>query len=57
MRTGIRALGEIACFDETCDVLVVGLGCAGASAAIEAREAGDLAECANPGSHPSVSSR
>lgn len=40
MRTGIRALGEIACFDETCDVLVVGLGCAGASAAIEAREAG-----------------
>ncbi len=40
MRTGIRSLSEIARFDETCDVLVVGLGCAGASAAIEARAAG-----------------
>ena len=39
-RTGIRALSEIARFDETCDVLVIGLGCAGASAAIEARAAG-----------------
>ena len=40
MRTGIRALSEVARFDEECDVLVVGLGCAGAAAAIEAREAG-----------------
>ena len=35
MRTGIRALSEIAHFDESCDVLVIGLGCAGASAAID----------------------
>jgi succinate dehydrogenase/fumarate reductase flavoprotein subunit len=40
MRTGIRALSEIARFDESCDVLVVGLGCAGAAAAIDARDAG-----------------
>jgi 3-oxo-5alpha-steroid 4-dehydrogenase len=40
MRTGIRSLSEIARFDDECDVLVIGLGCAGASAAIEAREAG-----------------
>ena len=39
-RTGIRSLSEVARFDDECDVLVVGLGCAGASAAIEAREAG-----------------
>ena len=40
MRTGIRALSEFSRFDEECDVLIVGLGCAGAAAAIEAREAG-----------------
>jgi 3-oxo-5alpha-steroid 4-dehydrogenase len=40
LRTGIRALSEIPRFDEECGVLVVGLGCAGASAAIEARDAG-----------------
>jgi len=39
MRTGIRALSEIARFDDSCDVLVIGLGCAGAAAAIEARDA------------------
>jgi 3-oxo-5alpha-steroid 4-dehydrogenase len=40
MRSGIRALSEIPRFDDTCDVLVAGLGCAGAAAAIEARAAG-----------------
>jgi 3-oxo-5alpha-steroid 4-dehydrogenase len=40
MRTGIRAASEIARWSDGCDVLVVGLGCAGASAAIEARAAG-----------------
>ncbi|HEY8120952.1 MAG TPA: FAD-dependent oxidoreductase [Myxococcota bacterium] len=40
MRTGLRSLSEIARFEDSCDVLVVGLGCAGASAAIEARDAG-----------------
>jgi succinate dehydrogenase/fumarate reductase flavoprotein subunit len=40
MRSGIRAASEISRWDDTCDVLVIGLGCAGASAAIEARDAG-----------------
>lgn len=34
------ALGDVERFDETTDVLVIGLGAAGASAAIEARRAG-----------------
>jgi succinate dehydrogenase/fumarate reductase flavoprotein subunit len=40
VRSGLRALSEIARFDEQADVLVVGLGCAGAAAAIEAARAG-----------------
>jgi 3-oxo-5alpha-steroid 4-dehydrogenase len=40
MRSGLRALSEIARFDEEADVLVVGLGCAGAAAAIESARAG-----------------
>jgi succinate dehydrogenase/fumarate reductase flavoprotein subunit len=40
MRSGLRALSEIARFDQEADVVVVGLGCAGASAAIEAAGAG-----------------
>ena len=40
LRSGIRSLSEVARFDDECDVLVVGLGCAGASTAIEAREGG-----------------
>jgi succinate dehydrogenase/fumarate reductase flavoprotein subunit len=40
VRSGIRALSEVARFDDTCDVLVIGLGIAGAAAAIEARAAG-----------------
>jgi succinate dehydrogenase/fumarate reductase flavoprotein subunit len=40
MRSGLRALSEIERFDEEVDVLVVGLGCAGAAAAIEAAGAG-----------------
>ena len=40
MRSGLRALSEIARFDEEADVVVVGLGCAGAAAAIEAAHAG-----------------
>lgn len=40
MRSGLRALAEIARIDEEADVVVVGLGCAGAAAAIEAAGAG-----------------
>jgi 3-oxo-5alpha-steroid 4-dehydrogenase len=40
IRSGIRPLSEVARWDDSCDVLVVGLGCAGASAAIEACAAG-----------------
>ena len=40
MRSGLRALSEIARFDEEADVVVVGLGAAGAAAAIEAARAG-----------------
>jgi len=40
MRSGLRALSEIARFDEEADVVVVGLGCAGAAAAIEAASTG-----------------
>jgi succinate dehydrogenase/fumarate reductase flavoprotein subunit len=40
MRSGLRALSEVSRFDEEVDVLVVGLGCAGAAAAIEAARAG-----------------
>jgi succinate dehydrogenase/fumarate reductase flavoprotein subunit len=40
VRSGLRALAEIARFDEEADVVVVGLGCAGAAAAIEAAQAG-----------------
>jgi len=40
MRSGLRALSEIRRFDEEVDTLVVGLGCAGAAAAIEAARAG-----------------
>ncbi len=40
MRSGLRALAEIPRFDEEADVVVVGLGCAGAAAAIEAAGAG-----------------
>ena len=40
MPTGLRRAREIAHWDEHCDVLVAGLGCAGAAAAIEARAAG-----------------
>jgi len=40
MRSGLRALSEIARFDAEVDVLVVGLGAAGAAAAIEAARAG-----------------
>ena len=40
MRSGLRALSEIARFDEEADVVVVGLGCAGAAGAIEAARAG-----------------
>jgi succinate dehydrogenase/fumarate reductase flavoprotein subunit len=40
VRSGLRALSEIARFDEEADVVVVGLGCAGAAAAIEAAQAG-----------------
>ncbi len=40
MRSGLRALSEISRFDEEVDVLVVGLGAAGAAAAIEAARAG-----------------
>jgi len=40
VRSGLRALAEIPRFDEEADVVVVGLGCAGAAAAIEAAGAG-----------------
>lgn len=40
MATGIRREAEIHSWDSVCDVLVVGLGAAGAAAAIEARAAG-----------------
>ncbi|MDJ0785646.1 MAG: FAD-dependent oxidoreductase [Myxococcota bacterium] len=40
MRSGIRRRAELSRFDEECDVIVVGLGAAGASAAIEARAHG-----------------
>jgi succinate dehydrogenase/fumarate reductase flavoprotein subunit len=40
VRSGLRALAEIVRFDEEADVVVVGLGCAGAAAAIEAARAG-----------------
>jgi succinate dehydrogenase/fumarate reductase flavoprotein subunit len=40
MKTETIALGDVKQFDETTDVLIVGLGAAGASAAIEARRAG-----------------
>jgi len=40
VRSGLRALAEIARIDEEADVVVVGLGCAGAAAAIEAAGAG-----------------
>ncbi len=40
MPTGVRSINEVAHFDERCDVLVVGLGAAGAAAAIEARATG-----------------
>jgi succinate dehydrogenase/fumarate reductase flavoprotein subunit len=40
VRSGLRALSEIARFDEEADVIVVGLGCAGAAAAIESARAG-----------------
>jgi 3-oxo-5alpha-steroid 4-dehydrogenase len=40
VRSGLRALAEIGRFDEEADVVVVGLGCAGAAAAIEAARAG-----------------
>jgi succinate dehydrogenase/fumarate reductase flavoprotein subunit len=40
MRSGLRALSEISRFDEEADVLVVGLGAAGAAAAIEAARVG-----------------
>jgi succinate dehydrogenase/fumarate reductase flavoprotein subunit len=40
MRSGLRAVAEIARFDDEADVVVVGLGCAGAAAAIEAAGAG-----------------
>jgi 3-oxo-5alpha-steroid 4-dehydrogenase len=40
VRSGLRALSEIRRFDEEADVLVLGLGAAGAAAAIEAARAG-----------------
>jgi 3-oxo-5alpha-steroid 4-dehydrogenase len=40
MATGIRSPQEISSWDEQVDVLVVGLGCAGAAAALEASQAG-----------------
>src|SRR5512134_3411963 len=40
MRSGLRALSEISRFDEEADVVVVGLGCAGAAAALEAASKG-----------------
>jgi len=40
MRSGLRALSEIPRFDEEADVVVVGLGCAGAAAAIESARTG-----------------
>ena len=40
MTTGIRSPQEISSWDEQVDVLVVGLGCAGAAAALEAAQAG-----------------
>ena len=39
MTTGIRSPQEISSWDEQVDVLVVGLGCAGAAAALEAAQA------------------
>lgn len=39
-RPGVQALSEVGRFDEEADVVVVGLGAAGASAAIEAARAG-----------------
>ncbi len=36
----VREIGEIARWDAEADVVVVGLGCAGATAAIEAADAG-----------------
>lgn len=40
MKTEVRDAGEISGFDEEVDVLVIGLGAAGAAAALGAREAG-----------------
>jgi len=40
MQTEILDAGQVATYDETVDVLVVGLGCAGAAAALEAVAAG-----------------
>jgi 3-oxo-5alpha-steroid 4-dehydrogenase len=40
MPSGVREAGRVAAWDETVDVLVVGLGCAGAAAAVEAARAG-----------------
>jgi 3-oxo-5alpha-steroid 4-dehydrogenase len=40
MPTGLRDAREIRSWDETLDVLVVGLGAAGAAAALEATRAG-----------------
>jgi 3-oxo-5alpha-steroid 4-dehydrogenase len=40
MPSGVRDASEITAWDEAVDVLVVGLGCAGAAAALEAAEAG-----------------
>jgi len=40
MATGIRRETEVSSWDDECDVLVVGLGAAGAAAAIDARAAG-----------------
>jgi len=39
--TDIRDISEVARFEASADVIVVGLGCAGASAALEASDAGD----------------
>lgn len=40
MPSGVRDASEVGAWDETVDVLVVGLGCAGAAAALEAARAG-----------------